>query len=215
MSGEIQRKIASKYDLTLEQEARLWMEAVLGEPLLDGEDPNTPLGMDKFHTALKDGVKLCKLLNAINPGSIRKVNTNSRMAFVQMENTGNFLESCVKFGVKKEDLFQTADLFDKTNMVAVLNGIYALGRKAQTAGFNGPSLGARESTANKRNFDEQTMNAGQTLIGLQMGSNKGASQAGMTFGRSRSINEHGVTLNKQPSFNGATNGGTNGGTNGH
>ena len=61
---------------------------------------------------------------------MKKINT-SKLNFVQMENTGNFLAGCVQLGVAKTDLFQTADLFDKTNMPAVLNGIYALGRKVR------------------------------------------------------------------------------------
>ena len=53
------------------------------------------------------------------------------MAFKQMENISNFLTACENFGIKKFDLFQTADLYDNTNMPQVLNGIYALGRKVR------------------------------------------------------------------------------------
>jgi len=191
-SGEVARKIQAKYDIALEQEARLWIEAVLGEPIAPGEDPNQPLGQEKFQLALKDGTILCKLLNTIQPNSVKKIN-QTKLAFMQMENTGQFLDGCVRLGIAKNDLFQTADLFDRTNMVQVINGIYALGRKAQKLDFNGPTLGAREADANPRNFSQEKLNAGNAVIGLQMGTNKGASQAGMTFGRSRSINEHGAT----------------------
>jgi hypothetical protein len=37
-----------------------------------------------------------------------------------------------------------------------------------------------ESTPNVRDFTDEQMKAGQNVIGLQMGSNKGASQKGMT-----------------------------------
>lgn len=37
-----------------------------------------------------------------------------------------------------------------------------------------------ESTRNVRNFSEEQLRAGQNVIGLQMGTNKGASQKGMT-----------------------------------
>ncbi|XP_059158834.1 myophilin-like [Physella acuta] len=200
LTGEISRKIASKYDVGLEQEARLWMEAVLGEPLAPDEDSSVPLGMDKFQAVLKDGVTLCKLINKIKPGSMtKKVNTSKKMPFLQMENVSNFLEACEKLGVSKTDLFQTVDLYDKMNMVQVVNCIFALGRKAQKVGYDGPALGAKEAEQNPRNFSPETLNAGQSVIGLQMGSNKGASQAGMSFGRSRSINEHGI--NDQPENN--------------
>lgn len=190
LSGEITRKIASKYDVALEQEARLWIEAVLGEPISD-EDPNQPLGMDKFQAVLKNGIILCKLINKIKPGIMNKKLNTSTMPFLQMENVSNFLEACEKLGISKTDLFQTVDLYDKMNMVQVVNCIYALGRKAPKVGYDGPTLGAKEADHNPRNFAPETLNAGQSIIGLQMGSTKGASQSGMSFGRSRSINEHG------------------------
>lgn len=51
----------------------------------------------------------------------------------------------------------------------------------------GPSLGPKEADSNPRNFDEDVLKAGQTVIGLQAGSNRGASQSGMNFGKTRSI----------------------------
>jgi hypothetical protein len=52
-----------------------------------------PFPAGSFHEALKDGVYLCKLINTIQPGSVKKVNT-TKMAFKQMENIGNFLTGC-------------------------------------------------------------------------------------------------------------------------
>ena len=50
------------------------------------------------------------------------------------------------------------------------------------------------ATQNKRDFDDATMKAGQSVIGLQYGSNKGASQAGMTaYGTGRQIRPEGKT----------------------
>lgn len=43
-----------------------------------------------------------------------------------------------------------------------------------------PAIGPKESTEQKREFTEEQLQAGKGVIGLQMGSNKGASQAGMT-----------------------------------
>ena len=39
-----------------------WIEAVMGEPLPAGD----------FADVLKDGVVLCKLINKIQPGSVKK-----------------------------------------------------------------------------------------------------------------------------------------------
>jgi len=69
----------------------------------------------------------------------------------------------------------------------VINGILALGRKAQTIGYDGPELGPTEATQNKRDFTDEQLRAGEGIIGLQAGSNKGASQAGQNFGKTRAI----------------------------
>ena len=54
-------------------------------------------------------------------------------------------------------------------------------------GFEGPSLGPKESSRNCRDFSEEVLKAGHGLIGLQMGTNKCASQKGMAFGATRHI----------------------------
>ena len=49
-------------------------------------------------------------------------------------------------------------------------------------------MGVKVASENKRNFNEDTLKAGQSMIGLQYGTNKGASQAGMTpYGAGRQI----------------------------
>lgn len=46
----------------------------------------------------------------------------------------------------------------------------------------------RKAQENRRDFSEDQLKSGKNVIGLQMGSNKGASQAGMTgYGRPRQI----------------------------
>ena len=76
----------------------------------------------------------------------------------------------------------------------VVDNLYALGGLAQRQGFDGPVIGKKMATQNKRDFDDATMKAGQSVIGLQYGSNKGASQAGMTaYGTGRQIRPEGKT----------------------
>jgi hypothetical protein len=58
---------------------------------------------------------LCKLANALKPGSVKKINTGS-LAFKQMENINSFLEFARNKGVKANDLFQTVDLYEASNM---------------------------------------------------------------------------------------------------
>lgn len=53
--------------------------------------------------------------------------------------------------------------------------------------YKGPNLGPKPSDEAKRDFTEEQLKAGQTVIGLQAGSNKGATQAGQSMGASRKI----------------------------
>ncbi|KAK3739018.1 hypothetical protein QZH41_010475 [Actinostola sp. cb2023] len=133
---------------------------------------------------MKDGVILVNLANKL--GGKYKVNTN-KMAFKMMENIGNFLTFCDTLGVPKSDMFQTVDLYENQNMPLVISGLHAFARKAHASGKPVPPLGPKEATANKREFTDEQLRDGQNVIGLQMGSNKGASQAGDHFGRPRQV----------------------------
>lgn len=179
LTAELKEKQDAKYDRKLENEAKDWLVAVVGEPF--------PAGT--FHEALKDGVYLCKAINKLAPGTVPKIN-QGKMAFKMMENIGNFLDGCALYGLQKTDSFQTVDLYEAANMNQVVNAIHALGRKARQKGFKGATLGPKEASKQTRQFDETTTRAGQAVIGLQMGTNKGATQAGMTpYGLQRQINK--------------------------
>ena len=83
------------------------------------------------------------------------------------------------------------DLYEGENIPQAINGIHALGRKVGSNG--GPGLGPKEAKVNKREFTEEKLQEGKGIIGLQMGTNRGASQAGATpSGLGRQI--HGVNL---------------------
>jgi hypothetical protein len=170
-------QIDSKNDPVRQAEAREWLQAVVGEPFPEGT----------FQEALKDGTYLCKAIQQLNPEYKIKFN-KLKTPFAMMENIGQFLNSCYNYGLEKNDVFQTVDLYDNTNIPQVVNGIHALGRKAQSMGYSGPALGPKEAKAQKREFSDGQMQEGKNIIGLQMGSNRGASQAGMTpYGASRQI----------------------------
>jgi len=186
LTAEIKGKIAAKYEVEKEQEARLWMQDVLGEPIDPSVSDSELLGPDRFGEALKSGILLCKLAERIM-GAGKAKHTTMKVPFKQMENINNFLTACEKYGVAKTDLFQTVDLFESQNLWQVVLCIFALGRKAQANGYQGPALGPREAQRNTREFTEEQMKAGQGVIGLQMGTNQCASQKGMSFGNTRHI----------------------------
>lgn len=53
--------------------------------------------------------------------------------------------------------------------------------------WKGPWLGPKPSEECKRDFTEEQLRAGEGMIGLQAGSNKGATQAGQSIGATRKI----------------------------
>jgi len=192
LTAELDRKKAAKFSVERADEAVNWIKCILQSKESEHSELIKTLkpvqDMSDVQAMFKDGVILCHAINILAPGSVKKINTN-KMAFKQMENIGNFLGGCEAVGCLKSDIFQTVDLFEASNIAAVVDGIHALGRKTQDIckrlGIG--TLGPAEAEANKREFTEEQLRSGQNVIGLQMGSNKGASQAGQNFGKTRAI----------------------------
>ncbi|GJQ83215.1 hypothetical protein Trydic_g18239 [Trypoxylus dichotomus] len=171
-------EVAGKRDPEQEREAQAWIEAVTGRKF----PPGVP-----YEDVLRDGIFLCQLMNRLRPGIISKVNTSGG-DYKLMDNLSQFQKACVSYGVPDVDLFQTTDLWDKKNIALVTTTIFAIGRTAyKHPEWKGPWLGPRPSEEHKREFTEQQLRAGEAIIGLQAGTNKGASQAGQNFGASRKI----------------------------
>jgi len=175
-AAEAQRKILSKYNEDHAREALEWIQAVTGENI------NTSGDMDNFHEILKDGTLLCRLVNELKPGSVKKINA-SAMAFKCMENINNFLTTATTLGVPTQEQFQTVDLWERQNLNSVVICLQSLGRKG--GNFGKPSIGPKEASKNVRNFTEEQLKQGESVIGLQYGSNKGATQSGINFGNTR------------------------------
>ena len=78
-------------------------------------------------------------------------------------------------------------------MKTVINGMDAFARKTIKMSISGiPTYaGPVEAESNKREFTEEQLKAGQNVIGLQMGTNKGANASGVSFGASRKIMDMG------------------------
>nr|CAD7258703.1 unnamed protein product [Timema shepardi] len=216
-------QINSKYSEELAQESLEWIKEITGE------DINVDGSMDNFYELLKDGTLLCRLVNLIQPNSVKKIN-ESKMAFKCMENINQFLEVAKNLGVPPQETFQTVDLWERQNLNSVVICLQSLGRKNagnhlqtiilivscvnmflvyvlqavrivfcrppllispclvrtfQAHNYGKPSIGPKEAEKNVRNFSEEQMRAGQGVISLQYGSNKGATQSGINFGNTR------------------------------
>ncbi|XP_063704082.1 muscle-specific protein 20 [Culicoides brevitarsis] len=174
----VQAKIAGKRNPAQDAEAQEWIETVLGEKFPAGE---------KYEDVLRDGQVLCKLMNKLVPGAIPKINSTGGQ-FKMMENINNFQKALKDYGVPDIDVFQTVDLYEKKDIASVTTCLFALGRACwKHPEFPGPQLGPKPADEAKRDFTEEQLNAGKTVIGLQAGTNKGATQAGQNIGAGRKI----------------------------
>ena len=109
LDKELAEKAAAKYDHRAEAEAQMWIETLTG------------ITFDKeFGEMLKDGVVLCHLINAVDPGKIpeRKIYTKGKMPFKMMENITTFIKYARSRGVGESELFTTVALFETKGMVA-------------------------------------------------------------------------------------------------
>ncbi|XP_064355443.1 calponin-1 isoform X2 [Dromaius novaehollandiae] len=167
LSAEVKNKLAQKYDPQRERELRAWIEGATGRRIGDA-----------FMEGLKDGVILCELINKLAPGSVRKVNEPIQN-WHKLENIGNFIKAITRYGVKPHDIFEANDLFENTNHTQVQSTLIALASQAKTKG-NNVGLGVKYAEKQQRRFRPEKLREGRNIIGLQMGTNKGASQAGMT-----------------------------------
>ena len=76
---------------------------------------------------LRSGVVLCTLLNALKPGSIKKIST-SNMPFKQMEQISLFLRGIRTLGVQEFEVFDTNDLYRGNDMRKVVQCIHPSAR---------------------------------------------------------------------------------------
>jgi len=151
-----------------EAEVLQWVFDVLGEKVPPGQ----------YEDILRDGQVLCRLANKLTPGSVKKIQERGTN-FQLMENVQRFQAAIKKYGVPEEEIFQTADLFERRNIAQVTLCLYSLGRITQKhPEYNGPALGPKMAEKNERSFTEEQLRANQGELNLQMGYNKGASQAG-------------------------------------
>ncbi|CAB0041930.1 unnamed protein product [Trichogramma brassicae] len=176
LERQVRAKIAAKRDPQMEAEAKEWVESIIGRKFTS-----------PFEEYLRDGQVLCELINIIKPGSVPKINTSGG-EFKMMENITKFQKALRDYGVADIDVFQTVELWEKKDIGQVITTLFALGRETyRHPEWKGPSLGPKPADEHKRDFTEEQLRAGESVIGLQAGSNKGATQAGQNMGASRKI----------------------------
>lgn len=188
-SKHVQNKIEKKYEPELEERLVEWIIAQCGQGV--GRPESGRLG---FQSWLKDGTVLSQLINSLyadDKKPIKKIQTTDK-AFKQMEQVSEFLKAAENYGVNKTDIFQTVDLWESKDLAAVQRTLMALGSIAVTKAdgyYRGdPNWFHKKAQENKREFTDEQLRQGKNIIGLQMGSNQGASQAGMSgYGLGRQI----------------------------
>ncbi|KAF5403811.1 Transgelin [Paragonimus heterotremus] len=190
MDVAISRKLNSRYDPDAERQVIGWINQLTGQPI--------PPGRENVQRTLKNGQILVNLISTIydrtanlSPRAqmIRRPikPTTGNAPFKQMENIQKFLDCSEAYGVPKECLFQTVDLYESRNMAQVLSTLLQLGTECQRNNFQGPVCGPKPTYSNRRQWTEDQLRSGEGIIGLQAGTNKLASQKGMSFGAQRHI----------------------------
>lgn len=117
-----------------------WIECVTGEK-------QSVLSLAEW---LRDGMILCRLINKIKPGTIKRIN-KMRAPSCKRENIASFRAAVQTFGVEESELFATPDLFEERDLDAVVRCIYTLGCVIQTTvpEFSGCRIQRLESTERK------------------------------------------------------------------
>ncbi|KAG8161816.1 hypothetical protein KVR01_008803 [Diaporthe batatas] len=123
LDRDLKRLRLEKYTPAAANEAREWIEAILGQRM-SGD----------LLESLKDGVALCKLVNLVLPPPGVRFKA-SAMPFVQMENISHFLRACKgpPLNLQEHDMFLTVDLYEAKDPAQVLQCIGAFSRAANKA----------------------------------------------------------------------------------
>ncbi|OQS04953.1 hypothetical protein THRCLA_02858 [Thraustotheca clavata] len=136
----VEEEVISTYDTEAENQVVQWIEAI------------THRKVPEFGPNLQSGKLLCIFFNtllAISAADEAPIKIESAsMAFKQLQNIKNFLNSCRAIGVADADCFEPTDLYELKNLSAVVSCLFALNQaivKKYTE-YPGPVLTHQEKT---------------------------------------------------------------------
>uniref|UniRef100_A0A8C6RJP0 Calponin-homology (CH) domain-containing protein n=1 Tax=Nannospalax galili TaxID=1026970 RepID=A0A8C6RJP0_NANGA len=197
LSTEVKNEIASKCDHRAEEDLRNWREEVT-------------IGTN-FQLGLKDGIILCKLMNKLHGIILGELINKLRWHHPpQLEIIGNFIKAIQAYGMKPHDMFEANDLFENGDMTQVQTTLVAPAGLTKTltltldpTGYS--VIGLQPAYGTRRHLYDPKMQTDkpfdQTMISLQMGTDKGASQAGILApGARRDIYNQKLTLQPVGNF---------------
>jgi len=202
---EAQAKLDAKFDAAEAARALRWIRMLPEQEALP-DDVQKALhaipadcescAAPEFHQYLYNGLALGGLMSSLQSGSVKFGQKTWQVAGLaafeqarRRERIGLFLKFVEEYGVGGTYSFQTDQLYEQTNLVQVVICISQLGTEAQSKGVGPAGYWMAKHQENKREFSEEKINEGKSVIGLQMGSNKGASAAGVSFGSQRHITD--------------------------
>ncbi|XP_031563071.1 protein vav-like isoform X2 [Actinia tenebrosa] len=111
--------------------ARDWMLKV--DILLPSKAADINSTLFDFAQSLRDGVLLCQLANALEPGAVKDINTKSQMSqFMCLKNIRSFLMACTQnFCITNDDLFDAIGLYDVSDFAKVVHTLSKLSNTPQ------------------------------------------------------------------------------------
>lgn len=197
-AAEAQRKIEANFDPQEAVKCLHWVQLISHCEEIPSDAGSIDGSHDAFHAVLGDGMVLCKLIDALYPGKINWNDKSFQPAKIEAmrvmrerERIAMFTKLVQEYGVSDTATFPTESLHEKgaLNLAQVCTCIRTLGMEAQSKpGYSGPDgYWPKKSDRNTRDFSDEQMKAGASVISLQYGTNKGATQAGMNIGKGRSI----------------------------
>lgn len=198
IAAEAQKKIEANYDSEEAKKCLYWIRAITGFESIPNDVSAINGSADNFYELLHDGTLLCQLIDRLFPGKVNWSDKTFQVPKIEAmklmrerERIAIFSKLVQEYGVPDVYTFPTESLHEKgaLNLAQVCVCIRALGIEAQTKpNYSGPeNYWPRKAERNVREFTEEQLKAGQSVISLQYGTNQGASQAGMTMGKQRMI----------------------------